>query len=91
MTTGRRRQTPEQIVPTFGISDRMLADIGDVAVACREFGVSERSYYRWRNRYGGLKAEDAKRLKEPEKQNAIPKPLLPKAALEKAAFIELAE
>ena len=37
---------------------------------CRELGVSEQTYYRWRNQYGGLKADDAKRLKELEKQNA---------------------
>ena len=47
--------------------------------------------YRWRNQYGGLKADDAKRLKELEKQNATLKRLLAEAELEKAALKELAE
>ena len=52
---------------------------------------SEQTYYRWRNQYGGLKADDAKRLKELEKQNATLKRLLAEAELEKAALKELAE
>ena len=53
--------------------------------------MTEQTYYRWRNQYGGLKAEDAKRLKELEKQNATLKRLLAEAELEKAALKELAE
>ena len=53
--------------------------------------VSEQTYYRWRNQYGGLKADDAKRLRELEKQNATLKRLLAEAELEKAALKELAE
>ena len=51
----------------------------------------EQTYYRWRNQYGGLKADDAKRLKELEKHNATLKGLLAEAELEKAALKELAE
>ena len=69
----------------------MLADGSDIAAACRELGISEQTYYRWRNQYGGLKTDDAKRLKEPEKQNATLKRLLAEAELEKAALKELAE
>ena len=58
---------------------------------CRELGVSEQTYYRWRNQFGGLKADDAKRLKELEKQDATLKRLLAEAELEKAALKELAE
>ena len=54
-------------------------------------GVTEQTYYRWRNQYGGMKADDAKRLKELEKQNATLKRLLAEAELEKAALKELAE
>ena len=53
--------------------------------------IRDRTYYRWRNQYGGLKADDAKRLKELEKQNATLKRLLAEAELEKAALKELAE
>ena len=91
MTNSRKRHTPEQVVRKLGQADRMLADGQDVAAVCRDLGVSEQTYYRWRNHYGGLKADDAKRLKEFEKQNATLKRLLAEAELEKAALKELAE
>ena len=94
MTNRRKRHTPEQVVRKLGQADRLLADGADgadVAAVCRELGVSEQTYYRWRNQYGGLKADDAKRLKELEKQNATLKRLLAEAELEKAALKELAE
>jgi len=91
MTNSRKRHTPEQVVRKLGQADRMLADGQDVAAVCRELVVSEQTYYRWRNQYGGLKADDAKRLKELEKQNATLKRLLAEAELEKAALKELAE
>lgn len=91
MTNTRKRHTPEQVVRKLRQADRMLADGADVAAVCRELGVSEQTYYRWRNQYGGLKADDAKRLKELEKQNATHKRLLAEAELEKAALKELAE
>ena len=69
----------------------MLADGQDVAAVCRELGVSEQTCYRWRNQYGGLKADVAKRLKELEKQNATLKRLLAEAELEKAALKEPAK
>ena len=45
-------------------ADRLLAEGKDTAAVCRELGVSEATYHRWRNQFGGLKAEDAKRLKD---------------------------
>jgi putative transposase len=91
MLTTRRRHTQEQIVRKLVTAERVVAEGGDVAATCRELAVSEQTYYWWRNQYGGLKAEDAKRLKELEKQNAILKRLLAEAKLEKAALKELAE
>ncbi|WP_126464298.1 IS3 family transposase [Propionibacterium australiense] len=90
MTSKRKRHTPEQVVRKLGQADRMLAEGAGIAVVCRELGISEQTYYRWRNQYGGLKADDAKRLKELEKQNATLKRLLAEAELEKAALKELA-
>ena len=52
--------------------------------------VSEQTYYRWRNQFGGLKADDAKRLKDLERENATLKRLLADAELEKAALKEIA-
>ena len=54
-----------------------------MADVCRELEVAEQTYYRWRNQYGGMKADDAKRLKELEKQNATLKRLLAEAELVK--------
>lgn len=71
-------------------ADRMLAEGKDVADVCRELQVTEAAYYRWRNQFGGLKADDAKRLKDLERENAALKPLLAEAELEKAALKEIA-
>ena len=89
MTT-RKRHTPEQVVRKLTQADRLLAEGNDVADVCRELGVSEQTYYRWRNQFGGLKADDAKRLKDLERENATLKRLLADAELEKAALKEIA-
>jgi len=68
----------------------LLAEGKDVAAVCRELGVSEPTYHRWRNQFGGLKADDAKRLKDLERENSTLKRLLADAELEKAALKEIA-
>jgi len=77
----RKRHSPEQIV---------LAEGKDTAAVSRELGVSEAIYHRWRNQFGGLKAEDAKRLKDLERENSTLKRLLVDAELEKDALREIA-
>ena len=62
-----------------------------MAAVLRELNVTEATYYRWRNHCGGLKAEDAKKLKALEKQNLQLKKLLAEAELEKAVLKQLAE
>jgi putative transposase len=89
MTT-RKRHTPEQVVRKLTQADRLLSEGKDVADVCRELQVSEQTYYRWRNQFGGLKADDAKKLKELERENATLKRLLADAELEKAALKEIA-
>ena len=92
MTSKRRkRHSPEQIVRKIQEADRILAEGGDVAAVLRQLNVTEATYYRWRNQFGGLKAEDAKKLKHLEKQNLQLKKLLAEAELEKAVLKELAE
>jgi transposase-like protein len=86
----RKRHTPEQVVRKLGQADRLLGEGKDVADVCRELGVSEQTYYRWRNQFGGLKADDAKRLKDLERENGTLKKLLAEAELEKSALKELA-
>jgi putative transposase len=78
----RKRHSPEQIVRKLMAADRLLAEGKDLAAVCRELGVSEATYHRWRNQFGGLKAEDAKRLKDLERENATLKRLLADAELE---------
>ena len=89
MTT-RNRHTPEQVVRKLAYADKMLGEGKDIADVCRELGVAEQAYYRWRNQFGGLKADDAKRLKDLEKENSTLKRLLADAELEKAALKEIA-
>ena len=87
----RKRHSPEQIVRKIQEAVRILAEGGDVAAVLRQLNVTEATYYRWRNQFGGLKAEDAKKLKHLEKQNLQLKKLLAEAELEKAVLKELAE
>src|SRR6185312_3231700 len=86
----RKRHSPEQIVRKLMAADRLLAEGKDTAAVCRELGVSE-AYHRWRNQFGGLKAEEAKRLKDLERENATLKRLLADAELEKDALREIAK
>jgi putative transposase len=87
----RRKHTPEQVVRKLTEADRLLAEGKDVADVCRALQVSEATYHRWRNQFGGLKADDAKRLRELEKENSTLKRLLAEAELEKAALKEIAK
>ena len=86
----RKRHSPEQIVRKLMAADRLLAEGKDTAAVCRELGVSEATYHRWRNQFGGLKAEDTKKLKDLERENATLKRLLADAELEKDALREIA-
>jgi len=87
----RKRHSPGQIVRKIQEADRIIAEGGDVAAVLRQLNVTEATYYRWRNQFGGLKAEDAKKLKHLEKQNLALKKLSAEAELEKAVLKELAE
>jgi putative transposase len=85
----RKKHTPEQVVRKLATADRMLNEGKDVADVCHELQVSEQTYYRWRNQFGGMNANDAKRLKDLERENATLKRLLADAELEKAALREI--
>ena len=89
--TGRRHHTPEQIVRKLRQAEVLLGQGQDMVTVCKTLDVSEQTYYRWRNQYGGMKADDAKRLKELEKENATLKRLLAEAEVHKAALKELAK
>ncbi|MFM7535194.1 MAG: transposase [Acidimicrobiales bacterium] len=85
-----RRHTPEQVIRKLRDADRLLVDGIELAEVVRRLEVSEQTYYRWRNQYGGMKADDAKRLRELEKENARLKRLLAEAELEKSILKEAA-
>jgi putative transposase len=87
----RRRHTPEQIIRKLREADRLLAEGQEVPEIAKHLEVSEATYHRWRAQYGGLKADDVRRLKELEGENARLKRLLAEAELEKDALRELAK
>ena len=66
----RKRYTPEQIIGMLREAEVLLSQGEKIGMICRGLGVSEQSYYRWRREYGGLKIDQAKRLKELERENA---------------------
>ena len=65
-----RKVSPEQIVVMLRQIEVQLAQGMSLALACKDAGISEQSYYRWRREYGGVSLEQAKRLKELERENA---------------------
>jgi putative transposase len=87
----RRRHTPEQIIRKLREADRLLAEGREVPEVAKQLEISEATYHRWRAQYGGLKADDAKRLKELTSENARLKRLLAEAELDKDALRELAK
>lgn len=66
---GRKRRTAEEIIGYLREVEVRLAKGETIGIACRAIGVTEQTYYRWRREYGGLKVNQAKRLKELEKEN----------------------
>ena len=87
----QRRHTPEQVIRKLAEGDKLLAEGKTIEEIARHLEVSEQTWHRWRNQYGGMKADDAKRLKELEKENARLKKLLAEAELDKSMLKELAE
>ena len=69
-----RRHTPEQVIRKLREADRLLAEGADIATVAKHLEVSEQTYHRWRNQYGGMKADDAKRLKELERESVAASP-----------------
>jgi putative transposase len=87
----RRRHTPEQIVRKLREADRLLNEGADVAAVAWHLEVSEQTYPRWRAEFGGMKADDVKRLKELEAQNARLKRIVADKELEIDALREVAK
>jgi transposase-like protein len=84
----RTRHTPEQIIRKLREADAELANGVSVPDICKTLGIAENTYYRWRNQFGGMKADEMKRLKDLEKENARLKALVADLSLDKAILQE---
>ena len=86
----KKRRTTEQIISKLREEEVELAKGLKVPQVCRKLGVTDQTYYRWRKEYGGLRMDQARRLKELERENARLKKLLAEAELDKAILREAA-
>jgi transposase-like protein len=91
MKKKRRRHNPEQIVRKLRKAGGMLPAGKELGQVLQALEVSEATFHRWRNQYGGMKAEEAKRLKELAEENQRLKKLLEEAELDKAILKEALE
>ena len=83
-----KKHNPEQIVKKLREADGMLAAEKTLGQVCQALEISEQTFHRWRNQYGGMKSEEAKRLKELDDENKRLKKLLAEAELDKAILKE---
>jgi putative transposase len=87
----RQRHTPEQIIRKLRTAEQMLSEGKTIGEAAKALEVSEQTLHRWRNQYGGMKAEDVKRLKELEKENHELKQIVADQTLDIRAYKEIAK
>jgi putative transposase len=88
-TMKRRRHTPEQIIRKLREAERLLGEGKTIPEVTKALEVSEQTFHRWRNQYGGMKADDVKRLKELERENGRLKAIVADQALENRALKEI--
>ena len=80
---GKKRHSPEQIIRKLEEADLRLSAGQNIGQVCQALEIGEATFHRWRNQYGGMKAQEAKRLKELEKENAKLKKLVAELVLDK--------
>ena len=83
-----KRHTAEEVIAKLRQAEAALTQGLGVAQVCQQLGVSEQTLHRWRNQYGGLKQDEARRLKELEAENARLKRLVAELALDKQLLQE---
>jgi putative transposase len=86
-----KRHTAEEIIPKLRQAEADLAQDLTIAQVCQRLAISEQTFHRWRNHYGGLKADEAKRLKELQAENARLKRLVAELALDNQMLQEVAQ
>ena len=87
----KKAHSPEQIINRLREAEILLNQGATVSEACRKIEVTEQTYYRWRKEYGGMRIEQAKRLKELERENTRLKKLVADISLDNAILKEAAE
>jgi len=87
----RKTYTPEQIINKLREAEIHISQGISIAETSRKIGVTQQTYYRWRKEYGGLRIEQAKKLKNLEKENARLKKLVADLSLDNAILKEAAE
>ena len=78
----RRRHTPEQIIRKLAEGEKLLGEGRPIDEVARHLEITESTWHRWRNQYGGMKADDAKRLKDLERENVRLKRIVADQALD---------
>jgi transposase-like protein len=84
----KKGYTPEQIIGKLREAEVLLNQGAAIAEASKKIGVTEQTYYRWRKEYGGMRVEQAKRLKEVEKENVRLKKLVADLSLDNSILKE---
>lgn len=85
-----KRHTSEQIITKLREAEVHLSQGMTIPAMCKKLGIHQQTYYKWRREYGGLRMDQAKRLKELEKENIRLKKLLAESELDKAILKEAA-
>ena len=87
---GKKKFTPEQIVSMLREAEVLLGKGQNIGEVCRTLGITDQTYYRWRKEYGGLRVDQAKRLKELEQENTRLKKVVADLIVVKAILKEAA-
>jgi transposase-like protein len=87
----RTRHKPEQIIAKLRQAEVEMSGGATLAQVCQKLGICEQTFHRWRNQYGGLKADEAKRLKELELENVRLKRLVAELSLDKQMLQEVVQ
>lgn len=88
---GRKRHRPEQIIEKLRAAEVEMSAGATIAQVCTKLGISEQTFHRWRNQYGGMKGPEMKRLKELEAENRRLKRLVADQALDNQILKEAAK
>jgi transposase-like protein len=87
----RKRHTPDEVIARLREADRLLSEGKPVGQVCQQLGVSEATYHRWRNTFGGMKQDDMRELKRLQEENRRLKKAVADLTLDKMILKEVAE